>query len=62
LSGRNVNHYGFITTGEGEEVFFHRRQILEGDGDEAHKGQTARFHVRYSAKGPEALNVELVGD
>jgi CspA family cold shock protein len=53
-------HYGFIITGEGEEVFFHQQQILGGNGDEAREGQTARFHMRYSAKGPEALNVELV--
>jgi CspA family cold shock protein len=53
-------HYGFIATGEGEEVFFHQHQLLEGDVDEPHRGQTALFHVRYAAQGPEALNVELV--
>jgi CspA family cold shock protein len=52
-------HYGFIVTEEGEEVFFHQRQMLEGTADETQEGQTARFHVRYAAKGPEALNVEL---
>jgi len=51
-------HYGFIVTAKGEEVFFHQHQLL-GD-NEVHKGQTALFHVRYSVKGPEALNVELV--
>lgn len=52
-------HYGFVIAEEGEEVFFHQRQILGGNGDEAREGQAARFHVRYSTKGPEALNVEL---
>jgi cold shock CspA family protein len=52
-------HYGFIITQEREEVFFHQRQILGNDGNEAHPGQIARFHLRHSAKGPEALNVEL---
>jgi len=52
-------HYGFITTGEGKEIFFHQRQILRDSRGDAQKGQTARFHVRYSPKGPEALNVEL---
>ena len=51
--------YGFIVTGEGEEVFFHQRQILRDSEDEAYQGQKARFHVRYSMKGGEALNVEL---
>ena len=53
-------HYGFIVTGKGEEVFFHQHQLL--DGSEVRKGKTALFHVRYSVKGPEALNVELVED
>jgi CspA family cold shock protein len=52
-------HYGFIVTKEGEEVFFHQRQVLEGNVDEAQEGQTVRFHIRYAEKGPEALNVEL---
>jgi CspA family cold shock protein len=53
-------HYGFIVTTEGEEIFFHQRQILNGDGNETHQGQTVRFHVRHMTKGPEALNVELI--
>jgi len=52
-------HYGFIITEEGKEVFFHQRQILGGKGEETREGQIVRFHVRYSEKGPEALNVEL---
>lgn len=52
-------HYGFIVTGGGEEIFFHQRQILGGNGNEVHEGQMAWFHVRHAAKGPEALNVEL---
>ena len=51
-------HYGFIVTGKGEEVFFHQHQLL--GGNEVREGQTAWFHVRYSVKGPEALNVELL--
>jgi CspA family cold shock protein len=52
-------HYGFIVAEEGEEVFFHQQQIIKGNGEDVHEGQEARFHVRYSAKGPKALNVEL---
>jgi CspA family cold shock protein len=53
-------HYGFIDAEEGEDVFFHQEQIVEGGG-EAHEGQRARFHVRYAEKGPQALNVEVLG-
>ena len=51
--------YGFIITEEGKEVFFHQQQIVEKNGEGVREGQEARFHVYYSAKGPEAVNVEL---
>ena len=51
--------YGFIATGEGEEVFFHQRQIFGSNGQEPTEGQVVWFHLAYSAKGPQALNVEL---
>jgi CspA family cold shock protein len=51
--------HGFIATGEGEEIFFHQRQIFGGNGQEPSEGQVVWFHLAYSAKGPEALNVEL---
>lgn len=53
-------HYGFIVTDKGSEVFFHQRQIVGERTDETQEGQPVRFHVRDAAKGPEALNVEIV--
>jgi CspA family cold shock protein len=53
-------HYGFIATETGEEVFFHRRQLLEDNGQAPCEGQKVRFHLCYPPKGPEALNVELI--
>ena len=53
-------HYGFIVTGEGQEIFFHQSELVEDQGNTPHEGQGIRFHVRHSVKGPEALNVELV--
>ena len=53
-----VNRGGVIT-GEGDQIFFHQRQILGGNGAGAREGQGVLFHVRDTAKGPEALNVEL---
>jgi len=55
-------HYGFISVEEGEDVFFHQRQVVWNAEKRAHEGQTARFHMRYAEKGPEALNVELLGE
>jgi CspA family cold shock protein len=53
-------HYGFIVSEQGQELFVHQNQLFGVNGDGPHEGQTARFHVHYAAKGPEALNVELV--
>jgi CspA family cold shock protein len=53
--------YGFIVAEEGEEVFFHQRQILGGNEEEASEGQAVEFHVRDTLKGLEALNIELIG-
>jgi CspA family cold shock protein len=53
-------HYGFIITREGEEIFFHKQQLIEGEGTIPHEGQAALFHVHNAPKGPEAVNVELV--
>ncbi len=52
--------YGFIVTDEGEDVFLHQRQILDGKCDRLHQGQAVLFHLHHSPKGPEALNVELI--
>lgn len=59
FSGRK--HYGFITVGEEKDVFFHQQQLVEGVDNGPQEGQTVLFHVRYSPKGPEALNVEVKG-
>ncbi|MGD2104362.1 MAG: cold shock domain-containing protein [Anaerolineae bacterium] len=54
-------HYGFITIGEDEDVFFHQEQLVEEAEGCPQEGQLARFHMRQSSKGPEALNVEIEG-
>lgn len=53
--------YGFIAVGEDRDVFFHEQQLLESDDVVPQAGQLARFHIRRSAKGLEALNVEIEG-
>jgi CspA family cold shock protein len=54
--------YGFIAMEEGQEAFFHEKQILGENGVKPQEGQTVRFHLHYPIKGPEALNVELIGE
>ena len=52
--------YGFIVNEHAGEIFFHQNQLYGKDGDLALEGQLARFHVRNTARGLEALNVELL--
>jgi CspA family cold shock protein len=52
--------FGFIVSETGEDIFFHRDQLLPDVEGTPHKGQQVRFHVHRAFKGPEALNVELV--
>lgn len=54
--------YGFVATEEGQDIFIHQKQILDGQHDIPREGQAVRFHVHQSLKGPEAWNVELVRD
>ena len=51
--------YGFLVTGNDQEVFFHQNQLVGDNGVIPEEGQDAWFHIRYAVKGPEALNVEL---
>jgi CspA family cold shock protein len=55
-------HYGFIVSEEGEELFFHERQLLGEHRARLEHEQPVLFHVNYAIKGPEALNVEIIGD
>ena len=53
--------YGFIVDAAGEEIFFHQEQLLVEKLPKIPDRQKVRYHVRYRARGPEALNVELTG-
>ena len=54
-------HYGFLKVPEEGDVFFHQQQLLEDVPGAPQEGQAARFHMRNSPKGPEALNIEIEG-
>ncbi len=56
----SAKQYGFITAETGEDVFFHQQQLLDEPSHGPREGQKVRFHIHYPAKGPEALNVEVV--
>lgn len=52
--------YGFITMRNGEDIFFHKNAIAEGNERDFKEGVRVTFAVTESDKGPEASEVKLV--
>ena len=53
--------YGFITTGEGQDLFVHRKAIADGRPWLV-DGQEVEFSLRQGLKGPEAAEVRVTHD
>ena len=50
--------FGFITTEDSTEVFFHRSALVEEDFDTLEEGTSVEFDLERGAKGPRAMNVK----
>lgn len=55
--------YGFIETSEGQEVYFHRNSVVDGDFTKLGVDSEVRLEIAYgeSEKGPQASTVRPVG-
>lgn len=53
--------YGFITTPDGREVYFHENSVLNGDFARLEVGTEVRFAEDVGLEGPQASSVRLVG-
>ena len=52
--------FGFITAEDGNEVFFHRSDLVEADFDSMEEGASVEFEMGTGAKGPRAMKVKVV--
>lgn len=52
--------YGFIRKPDGQEIFFHRSSLVSASPWEVFEGQAVRFDEEQTARGPQAVEVELV--
>lgn len=52
---------GFIETGDGREVYFHRNSVLDDAFDRLTVGSEVRFVEEMGEKGPQASTVRMVG-
>ena len=50
--------FGFITTEDGTEVFFHRSALAEEDFDALEEGASVEFELETGPKGPRAVGVK----
>jgi len=50
--------FGFITTEDGKEVFFHRSALEEENFDALEEGASVEFDLEEGPKGPRAINVK----
>ena len=51
--------YGFITTEDGKDIFFHRTALRGLRLDSLKEGQSVEFEVETGPKGPRAVDVRL---
>jgi len=49
--------YGFISTEDGKDIFFHRTALRDLGFDSLREGQSLEFEVEEQARGPRAVNV-----
>lgn len=55
-----VKGYGFITTGEGKDVFVHYTGIKAEGFKNLKKDQEVVFDVKNTDRGSQAVNVEVI--
>jgi cold shock CspA family protein len=53
--------FGFLTTGDGREVYFHRNSVLDGNYGKLKLGTRVHFIEETGEKGPQASTVKLLG-
>ena len=52
--------FGFIETGEDQDLFFHMSNVEGTTFEQLQEGQRVSFHAGDGPKGPRAENVQLI--
>ena len=58
---RADDDYGFITTPDGRDIYFHRNSVIDNAFDRLSVGSEVRFSEELGEKGAQASTVHLVG-
>lgn len=51
--------FGFISDTDGNEVFFHKNNLVDVEFDALNENDELEFEVEKSPKGPNAVNVRI---
>lgn len=57
---RGDGDYGFLTTPQGREIYFHKNSVLNDRFDSLHVGSVVRFVEELGDEGPQASTVAVV--
>ncbi len=52
--------YGFLTTSDGREIYFHRHSVIDRDFKDLRVGMEVRFTEEQGEKGPQASTVTVI--
>ena len=52
--------FWFITSGDGQDLFFHRSELQGVAFDSLKEGQTVEFEKSDTARGLKAVNIKLI--
>lgn len=52
--------FGFIKSDDGQDLFFHRSELLDVSFGLLEEGQNVEFEKRQGSKGPKAVNIKLI--
>lgn len=52
--------FGFISTEDGTEVFFHRTALQDINFDTLEEGNSVEFDLESGPKGPRAVNLKVI--
>ncbi len=51
--------FGFISDSDGNEVFFHKNNLVDVEFDALNENDELEFEIEKSSKGPSAINVRI---
>lgn len=52
--------YGFLTAGDGREIYFHQNSVVDGEFEQLKVGSAVRFIEEQGDKGPQASTVHVI--